>query len=62
MFLLGVLLLQGCPMTPKPVGSDSGGSGDSGGCEATTWYADGDGDSYGDASASNSACDQPSGY
>jgi hypothetical protein len=30
--------------------------------DATTWYADGDSDGYGDASDSDIACDAPSGY
>ncbi|MED5373397.1 MAG: MopE-related protein [Myxococcota bacterium] len=30
--------------------------------DATTWYADSDGDGYGDASSTQDACDQPSGY
>ena len=30
--------------------------------DVATWYADADGDSYGDASVSDIDCDQPSGY
>ncbi len=30
--------------------------------DASTWYADNDGDSYGNASSTTLACDQPSGY
>jgi hypothetical protein len=30
--------------------------------DATTWYADGDGDGYGDATTSEAACDAPAGY
>jgi hypothetical protein len=35
---------------------------ESGASDATTWYADSDTDTYGDASVSQIACDQPSGY
>ena len=30
--------------------------------DATTWYADSDGDSYGDSASTTVACDEPSGY
>lgn len=35
---------------------------DSDALDTTVWYADNDSDSYGDASATENACDQPSGY
>ena len=35
---------------------------DSDALDAETWYADSDGDGYGDAGSTTSACDQPSGY
>jgi len=42
------------------VDTDSGG--DDTACEPSDWYADGDGDGYGDESVVVSACDQPDGY
>ena len=44
------------------VDNDCDGSADADATDATTWYADADGDGYGDASSSSSACDQPTGY
>ncbi|MFH1463097.1 MAG: putative metal-binding motif-containing protein, partial [Pseudomonadota bacterium] len=43
------------------IDEDCDGSVDAGAVDATTWYADGDGDGYGGASTT-AACTQPSGY
>ncbi|MFN7145516.1 MAG: putative metal-binding motif-containing protein, partial [Myxococcota bacterium] len=42
--------------------NDCDGSVDDGAADATAWYADADGDSFGDASAGEAACEQPEGY
>jgi len=45
------------------IDDDCDGSVDEGAAvDGTTWYADTDGDSYGDASLSQNACSQPAGY
>ena len=44
------------------VDNDCDGTVDSGTADEPTWYADDDGDGYGDAALSLSACDAPSGY
>ncbi len=44
------------------VDNDCDGDVDGGAADASTWYADVDGDGYGDATASSSACTQPTGF
>lgn len=44
------------------VDNDCEGTVDEGATDALTWYADSDGDGYGDPSISTSACDEPSDY
>ncbi len=41
---------------------DCDGDTDETGTDASTWYADGDGDGYGDSGSTRDACDAPSGY
>ncbi len=48
--------------TCNDIDDDCDGSIDEGASGSTTWYADADGDGYGDASSSTTACDAPSGY
>ena len=42
--------------------NDCDGTVDDGATDATTYYADGDGDSFGDAASATAECSQPSGY
>ncbi len=44
------------------VDNDCDGTTDEGAVDQTTWYADSDGDGYGDLWTNTDACDQPSGY
>ena len=44
------------------IDDDCDGNIDDGSIDAMTWYADTDGDGYGDAALSTESCDQPSGY
>ena len=53
----------GAPETCNGVDDDCDGSTDEDSAtDAATWYADGDGDGYGDAGTTTAACSQPSGY
>ncbi len=52
----------GAVETCDDVDQDCDGTVDDGATDAGTWYADADGDSFGNASSSREACDQPSGY
>ncbi|HJN75957.1 MAG TPA: MopE-related protein [Myxococcota bacterium] len=53
-----VVLALACTKTPP--GTDSGDSGDVG-C-AVEWYADADGDGFGDPDTTNDDCEMPDGY
>jgi hypothetical protein len=44
------------------VDEDCGGDGDAGAVDAGTWYADADGDGFGDASAATGGCEPPAGF
>ena len=48
--------------TCNSVDDDCDGTADESAIDATTWYADADGDRYGDAATSSTSCSAPSGY
>ncbi|MCP4920103.1 MAG: hypothetical protein GY913_24640 [Proteobacteria bacterium] len=52
----------GADETCDSADNDCDGDVDEDATDATTWYADDDGDTYGDASSTQDACSQPSGY
>lgn len=61
---LGFMALAGCthePTKEDPLDSDGHDSPVGEGCDAPTWYADADGDGYGDPAAPVTACTQPEG-
>ena len=52
----------GASETCDGVDEDCDGAVDDGAIDMSTWYADADGDGYGDAGSTSSACDLPSGH
>jgi len=52
----------GASETCDGVDEDCDGTVDEGAVDVSTWYADADGDGYGDSTRSRDACDQPTGY
>lgn len=56
------LLLPGCGTAEPQPGTGWTGSKVELPCRSATWYADTDGDGFGDASVPSSACEQPYGY
>jgi len=59
---LDATVYPGAPETCNDVDDDCDGRVDDSAVDGLTWYADADGDSYGNASRTSVACDPPAGY